>query len=331
MSDGSRVEWRERIRTLRRRSLLTLSGQILLQRRQVPEKTRRLLWYYDWSTLGDSIMDLSQRFAIPEHIELDLLMPDGPAAIFAGDTRLRRVFRSINEIDCRHDFVLIQDLSTRSLTFKLKHFFATPFASVHEHLKDECFSRIDFSAQRICELFGTPAFPPFRPSLSAPASRNTGPECTIVVAIGGNDPRRAYLHWTQVLMSLIDEWPVGQPRPRFLLIGKGAGATRALQDIPAPQLTDHCRTLIDAEDPRELVAAIAGCDAFLGADGGLMHIAEACDKPGLALFCEIKPEWRLHPQSRLASLFHNNNLNQIDAGLIAKTLLARLFRRSDGL
>jgi hypothetical protein len=331
MSERPSEGRRERIRTLRRRILLALSGQILLQRNRVSGKARRLLWYYDWSTLGDSIMDLSQRAAIPEEITLDLLMPCGPAGIFAGDSRFAHVFRSIEEVGRDYDFILIQDLSTRSLKYKLSHHFATPFASVHEHLKDERFSRIAFAARRISELFGLPPFPPLTPSLPMPAQQSSAAGRVIAVAIGGNDPRRAYQDWAGVLGKLIANWPAEERAPRFLLIGNGAGAVQALQLMPAALLADHCDTLIDAGDPRELVAAIAGCDAFLGADGGLMHIAAACGKPGLALFCEIQPEWRLHPDCRLASLCDDSSLNRITAGQIAGELIAQLFPGANSL
>ncbi|WP_417069412.1 glycosyltransferase family 9 protein [Niveibacterium terrae] len=324
MSEQPSKGRRERIRALRRRILLALTGQILLRRKQIPEKARRILWYYDWSTLGDSIMDLSQRFAIPEGIELNLLMPNGPATIFADDSRIAKTFRCIEEVDRDYDFILIQDLSTRSLSFKLKHFFATPFASVYEHLQEERFSRIDFAAGRVSELFRLPPFPPLPPSLTVPARQNAETEKMIVVAIGGNDPRRSYQDWAGVLENLVVNVLPGQRTPHFLLVGSGEAAKQALATIPKDFLAAHCDSLIDADDPRELVAAIAGCAAFIGADGGLMHIAAACDKPGLALFCEIRPEWRLHPERQLGALFHDTDINSLSSKHIAEAFIASL-------
>jgi ADP-heptose:LPS heptosyltransferase len=66
------------------------------------------------------------------------------------------------------------------------------------------------------------------------------------------------------------------------------------------------------------------CDAFLGADGGLMHLAVACDLPGLAVFVEIDPAMRLLPGTRLRSLFTDGAIGNLPADRIAMAWLEAL-------
>ena len=60
-----------------------------------------------------------------------------------------------------------------------------------------------------------------------------------------------------------------------------------------------------------LQAAVLQHQYFIGCDSGLMHMAEALDKPGVALFGVIKPEWRLLESSRLVPLFDPVSVNNI--------------------
>src|SRR5471030_1817458 len=82
---------------IKRSVLMLLSGQQLLIASDAPQKTSKLLWYYDWATIGDAIMDLSQRFLIDPRISIDLCMPHGPIELFVDDDRFRRVSRSLDD------------------------------------------------------------------------------------------------------------------------------------------------------------------------------------------------------------------------------------------
>ncbi|WP_372450338.1 glycosyltransferase family 9 protein [Paraburkholderia aspalathi] len=55
----------------------------------------------------------------------------------------------------------------------------------------------------------------------------------------------------------------------------------------------------------------------MGADGGLMHIAAALGKPGVAIFCQIKPEWRLHAQSTIRTVSAGQDIDRIPIERIA--------------
>ncbi|CAE6718564.1 hypothetical protein R75461_01393 [Paraburkholderia nemoris] len=85
------------ISSVKRIALMLLSGQQLLIADAAPRKVKKLLWYYDWATIGDSIMDLSQRLLIDPRISIDLCMPHGPVELFVRDARFRRVSRSLDD------------------------------------------------------------------------------------------------------------------------------------------------------------------------------------------------------------------------------------------
>lgn len=48
-----------------------------------------------------------------------------------------------------------------------------------------------------------------------------------------------------------------------------------------------------------------------------MHIAAALGKPGVAMFCQIKPEWRLHAESKMRTVFAEQDINSIPTETIA--------------
>ena len=71
--------------------------------------------------------------------------------------------------------------------------------------------------------------------------------------------------------------------------------------------------------------ALCQAQAFCGADGGLMHIALAFAKPGVALFADIEPVWRLLPGAALQTLFSPTDINQLNSMAVAQLFLATVF------
>ena len=118
------------------------------------------------------------------------------------------------------------------------------------------------------------------------------------------------------LQELIKACSQGMHPIRFVLVGSGTSAHEDAARITAGVLKKHCELALDLPDLQALRDCIAGCDYFIGGDSGPMHLAEALDKPGVALFGHIRPEWRLLGQSRLETCFDNESVNKIDQNLI---------------
>lgn len=301
-------------KAIQREVTLRLTGQKLFQHARIPEGNIKLLWFYDWNTLGDSIMDLSQRFAFPDRITLDICMPSGPAEIFAGDLRFHRIYTRIDECPRDYDFILLHDISSTSIRVKLTRYFFKPWASMINHQQGEQYARVNFASARLEQLLNRP-LKPIRPRL--PQSPDVHPEQNrIAVSLGGVDARRRYLSWPQLLQAIADKVKPDQ-MPRFALMGSGDTAHQDLNGFSPEFLSRYADVEVDQPNLSALKAAVGRCAYFIGCDSGIMHLAEALDKPGLALFGHIKPEWRLLPESRLEPRFDPETVNNMNPNDVA--------------
>ena len=312
-----------RLNRLRRAALLLATGQrfLLVDRpRQLP---RRVLWYYDWETLGDAVMDLSQRVLIDASIELDLCMPKGPIELFEHDARFRRVHRHLSDCKGPYDLIVTQWVTTELIRRKARHFPLAPWLSVMCHERGELFCRATLSFARLRPLFGpdcsSTAVPP---SLDLASCAACGFEpVDIVVAVGGRDPRRTYSRWPEVVETLVRHWPPQRGRPTIALVGSGAAAKVAADEIGRLGLAARIDVHLDLPGPLQAAQLIAAGQVFVGCDGGLMHVAAALGKPGAALFCEILPRWRLHATSGIVGLFDPHGMDRIEAAAVASATL----------
>ncbi|CAB3726853.1 hypothetical protein LMG24238_05387 [Paraburkholderia sediminicola] len=307
------------ISSIKRTALMFLSGQQLLIAHDAPQKIRKLLWYYDWATIGDSIMDLSQRFLIDPRISIDLCMPHGPMELFIGDDRFRRVARSLDDCDAQYDMVIVQSFTTKTITRKIRYHPFTPWFSIMGHRKDERFSRIQLAYEQIARVFKSERESgPIEPVLTVSNGSVRRPDrFMIAVAVGGGDTRRRFENWATLIKLIASTWPEQTLSPRFLLLGTGKSALKAVEAVR--DQVDHHHIDAHIELPSITAAAelIKQSSFFIGADGGLMHIAAALGKPGVAIFCQIKPEWRLHSQSKIQTVFAEQDINSIPIERIA--------------
>lgn len=303
---------------------LKLNGQGRLRTGAIARDARRILWIYSWTTIGDAIMDLSQCALLPPHVEIDLCIAPHLADLFQGDARFAQVFRSIDECTGNYDFILLHNTTTFLLEMKRRRFPDVPFDSVFGHLHGERFSRMDFVAQRVGQLVSLPEAMPAPPALLlddiAPPLREG---FRIAVALGGRDPRRSGAPWPAILQGIADAWPDGAPAPVFVLMGDRA-AMDDLAALPPEFLERHAEILVNRTSLRATAAALRDCDAFIGPDGGLMHIALAFDKPGLALFNCIRPEWRMHRDAGMHVFFHDAPLSVFAADKVVRRFMSAL-------
>lgn len=313
-------------KAVQREATLFLTGQKGFQRERIPDGPVKLLWFYDWNTLGDSIMDLSQRFSFPERITLDICMPSGPAEIFAGDTRFNQIYTRIQDCPDDYDFILLHDISSTSIRIKLTRYFFKPWASMINHQQGEQYARVNFAAARIAQLLDL-RLKPIRPTVPPPGGVYVEPN-RICVALGGGDPRRRYNRWPEVLQLIIEK--LGPKMvPRFTLIGSGKAAKEDLIGFPPCILDNYADVALGLPSLTALKTSVAHCAYFLGCDSGLMHLAEALNKPGVALFGHIRPEWRLLPESCLAKGFDLKTVNNIHPDWIAEEFVRTCYVKAD--
>lgn len=299
------------VKYLRRALLLAITGQTCLQKAAIPAGTRKILWFYDWNTLGDSIMDLSQRQALASRYQVDICMPKGPAELFQNDPAFAHVYTDINDCPKDYDFILLHDISSTSIGIKLSKYLAKPWASMINHQQGEQQGRVALSAFRLSQLLQTPVVP-HRPQLNVQGlSRATVVPNSVAVALGGIEHRRRILTWAPLLEQIYNAALKTGNQLRFTLMGSGPEAGADLTSIPPEFVAQHCQIQMNLPNLSALKTAVLQHQYFIGCDSGLMHMAEALDKPGVALFGVIKPEWRLLESSRLVPLFDTVSVNNI--------------------
>ncbi|SOE68941.1 Glycosyltransferase family 9 (heptosyltransferase) [Burkholderia sp. OK233] len=307
------------ISSVKRIALMLLSGQQLLIANAAPQKVKKILWYYDWATIGDSIMDLSQRLLIDPCISIDLCMPHGPAELFVRDARFRRVSRSLDDCDARYDMVIVQSLTTKTILKKIQYHPFTPWFSIMGHRRGENFSRIQLSYEQITRVFkSTHESGPIAPTLTiSDQGAGSAEMFTIAVAVGGGDKRRTYENWAMLIKQISSSWPKEAPSPRFILLGTGEIALDTVRAVRDDIACGHVESHVDLPNIAAAAELIKQSSFFIGADGGLMHIAAALGKPGVAIFCQIKPEWRLHSQSTIRTVSAGQDIDSVPIERIA--------------
>ena len=325
---GRRVQaWRK---VGSRELALLLTGQARHRVDRVPAECRHVLWVYSWSTVGDAVMDLSARALLPEGVSLDLLIAPHLAPLFAEDARVRAVHTETATVPADIDFVLLDHLGTQPLRLKRRWFPALPFASMRGHQIGERFDRTAWADRRLRQLYSLPMglvlHPrlPFKRPRAGRASGRYCDSCRIAVPLGARVAAKRYAHWDAVLRTLVTRWPVGAPRPHFLLLGQGDAARADLALLGGDLIEGHCTSAIDSGDLAKTARDLAGCDAFLGVDGGLMHVAVGVGTPGLALFARVDPAYFLQPDSTMQALCSAGEVSALHPEAVAAAFLATL-------
>ena len=257
-----------------REAALWLSGQARLRCKRVPAAVRKMLWIYSWTTVGDSIMDLAARSLVPASIEVDLCIAPALVPLFERDARFSRVYADPSACGGEYDFVLLDCLGTSILRQKRRYFPLLPFASLRGHLLGERFDRAAFGDHRVRQLFGLAPGAVAAPWLSIDVPEPACDVFRIAVALGARVGYKRYPQWPEVLAWLRTHWPKNAPSPVFRLMGQGAAAQEELRAIAADCLGRCCEIRIDSGgNLRDAALDLAACNAFLGVDGGLMHVA----------------------------------------------------------
>jgi hypothetical protein len=306
---------------VQRELLIALSGQGRYRVQAAPAGTKRVLWHYTWTTIGDAIMDLAARTLLPEGVEMDLLICPALAPLFEQDRRIGKVYT--DPLQCEgqaYDLLLLHHYSTEAVAIKRRHFPRTRFASVLEHRPGEMFSRLHYGDARIRQLFGLRPGAVARPTLTLSATEVGTPGRThVAVALGARDERRRYGGWPRVLEQCVSSWPEERPPPLFHLLGT-ANARPDLAAIAPEWLGAHAVNHVEALSLQDTARCIAGCDAFMGTDGGLMHVAVALGRPGAAFFSAVPPAYRLLDNASVAPVLSD------DPDALAQALVDRVRR-----
>lgn len=318
-------------RVLKRYLLLCRYGQAGLLREQLPPAPARILWLNPSSTsIGDSLMELAGRKLLHPGYKIDLFTDRWNAPLYQHDQYFGQVFTDPAQIDpAAYDFVLLDLSNTRSIRFKHQYCLLLPFASLQGYFYGPDFNRLMFSVFRIHQLLGYPfdeaglqaylRLSLFLPD-DLPALQPKKTLLRLAVAIGGVDPIRTYTHWGEVFTAL---WQRYGADLEIVLLGSANGRDHA-QQLMAEFSQQAIVNQVEELNLIKTAKAISQCDFFLGADGGLMHIAAALNCPGIGLFGFFRPELRLSPDSVINSVFAENKVDDCPVDDIVALTISHL-------
>jgi hypothetical protein len=273
--------------------------------RSIPSGARVLFVYHGVTNFGDAIMDLGGRVLLDRTHRLDLFISDELAPLFREDKHLGKIFTSIEEIDPRcYQFVILNNLGLRNLRFKFRYFRKLPFAATSGFCHNIDYNHIELGFAAIADLFNLPIERDQIKRIAKPYIFPRGIELTdvvqnsrslkIAIGLGGRDSRRTYAHWEQ-LFALFSGNPYFRERVRFVLLGTGdihlvemSSRLAASKEVSVISRINDCPSFYDNS------VYLKGLDLYIGADGGLMHLAHALGVPSVSLFdCSVNPIMRI--------------------------------------
>jgi len=253
-------------------------------------KRKRMLWI-NWAapSLGDSLMDLAARVLLADR-ELTLLTHPKNAPLYADDAVFQSVYSDPVKLlrdkgILNFDLVICDAFSPRVLVRKTIVAPLTPFVGLYGYLNGFEIHRTRFAFERMKELLGINQVRiPVRPTLSVSGTvPSPGDSTDVCIALGGEWAFRTYDQWPTVVTWLVEQgYSVS-------LIGSDNGKADAVRIV---EIVPMVRSTVGNLALSEVVSEIARSKVFMGADGGLWHMATAIGRPSVVLFadCQIFDE-----------------------------------------
>jgi len=322
---------------LHRRLRLAMSGQLRHEVRHVAPQAR-VLWIYGGKhSVGDAVMDMSGRALLRgREGPIDLLISPGLKAVFEGDDIFRNVFDDPAAVDpAEYDIVVMQEFNYPTLRIKRRFLATLPFACLFRYFHGPDRNQTQFSLAAVNDVFGlelgpdelfAQAKPYLREETDLPATvvnqLPSGP--FVVLAMGGVEPRRTYAHWRACLDAYDAAYAPGLPTGIVLLgSGNGADAAKALMEAKFRHL--EMVSFVGQLTLRDAKRVIANASLFVGADGGLMHVAHTTRAPSVTLFAAAEPPYlRLTPRCQSTPLQTQSDVSAVDPAELAETMIATL-------
>lgn len=228
-------------------------------------------------------MDTAARILLKGRSIVLLTAPTN-AGLFEYDPVFESVFTSWREASRIHqatpfDLVILDSFSPRSLAQKLRIAKWSPFVGLYGYLNAYEVHRSIFSFRRMETLLGlaSQASVFLTHGLNRAKADGHAQSQTAAICIGGEWAFRTYDQWEMVIQGLVDRnWQV-------VLLGSKNGVQEAR--VLAERFPE-IRNFVGLTSLSEACELLSGCRIFLGADGGLWHLASACKVPSIALHAD---------------------------------------------
>lgn len=329
LSDDTSVHFKWCCKYLKRRIFSFLLVEFFgfkSEETKILPKHKKILWI-NWAapSLGDSLMDLSARCMFEDR-KLILLTHKNNAPLYIDDKYFSAVYTSTRELRSGpdsgpFDLVICDSFSPRVL---LKKVFAAPladFVGLYGFVNGFEVHRTYFAYARMRELVSCCDFRfPVRPTISVPKDVSGLRHFDVCVAIGGEWGFRTYNHWEAVVTWLVSR------HFSVVLTGSENGlefAEEIQRSLPSVRSFVGKSTLLEA------VKQIAEADLFVGADGGLWHVACALSKPSVVLFadCQIFDEKGGRVTRETTDMVCESLYDEFEVSNIASNRVIESFRR----
>jgi heptosyltransferase-2 len=314
----SEPKWKIIKRYFHRWVRLFAGGQLGLQRSGI-DSQKRVLWIYNEKlNYGDAIMDMSGRkLLLGREIRVDLLTHPKLAIVFGEDRVFNKIYTDAEEcMPNDYDFIILNEFNYKSIKTKIKYFRKVPFVCLFGYFIGPDRNQIEFSFAAVNDVFKLGHSVGELKKVSKPYLEQKKPQSATIesslnqvyltIAVGGLDPSRTYEHWAE-LVNLIDAEKNFNLPFLVVLLGSenGLEMERALVNTKYERI--QIVSFVAKISLLESRAIIGNSALFIGADGGLMHVAHTTKAPSVTLFGGEPTYLRLTPscnsigiQSRLA-------------------------------
>ncbi|WP_374621178.1 glycosyltransferase family 9 protein [Pandoraea sp.] len=322
---------------LHRRLRLALSGQSSREVRHVAPGARVLWIYGGKASVGDAVMDMSGRALLRgREGPVDLLITPGLKSVFEGDDIFRRVYDDpANVKPGEYDVVVLQEFNYPTLRLKRTYFPSLPFACLFRFFHGPDRNQTQFSLAAVNDVFSlglasdalfARAKPYLRQECTLPeaVAEHLPPGPFLALAMGGVEPRRTYAHWREFLQAYDIAYRPGMPSG-IVLLGSGNGADAAGALMQAKFIHLQLTSYVGQLTLRDAKRVIANAALFVGADGGLMHVAHTTATPSVTLFAKAEPPYlRLTPGCQSTPLQTDSDVSAVDPAVLVETVVQAL-------
>jgi heptosyltransferase-2 len=309
--------------------LLKFFGQLSLERKPAP--TDRILWifsgkdHFSYRSIGDSIMDLSGRALLKASgRKVDLLTFHNLAELFSQDDVFERIYTNINQIDVgQYDHILFTIYTPRSIRLKIQYFYSRTFSSMWKYLQiNGQYNQITYSYAAINDLFNVGLKDDEINQIAKPylITNQTTKKIVksldvadpyIVISVGGMDNSRTYEQWPEVLRLMDLKQEIFKIK-KVLLVGSGNGFEMANTLTNEKYENIEIVSYVNELPILQVAELINQATIFVGADGGLMHVAHSTNTPTVTLFTtNVDPRYRLTQSCHSFSIQSRRDVNKI--------------------
>ena len=146
----------------------------------------------------------------------------------------------------------------------------------------------------------------------------------IALAAGGIDPNRTYHRWPEFLDLLERCDTPGMPK-EIVVLGSDNGLEIAQQLCATPRRDLRISSQVGKLSFLQTRALVEQSSLFVGADGGLMHVAHTTPTPSVSLFSHREPPYlRLTDACRSIGLQAEGNVDTIAPSQVMDAVLQQL-------